>query len=98
MDRTGRIGMTAAGKAEILAMRLANDGAAGVKDARDDGGIDVGRVAFERRGTIHHGNAGQADIVLQRDGLAGELAARRALDRRLDVPGIVLVLLAFGTV
>ena len=98
MDRTGRVGMAAAGKAEILAMRLADDGAAGVEDARDDGGIGIGHVAFERRGAVHHGNAGQADIVLERDRLAGELAARRALDRRLDVPGVVLVLVALGTV
>ena len=98
VDRAGRIGMAAAGKAEILAMRLADDGAAGVENARDDGGVNIGRVALERRGAVHHGHAGEADIVLQRDRLAGELAARRALDRRLDVPGVVLVLVAFGTV
>ncbi len=98
MDGTGRIGMAAAGETEILAMGLAYDGATGIEDARDDGSIGVGYVTFKRRGTVHHGNAGQADIVLQRNQLAGELAARCALDRRLDVPGVVLVLVALRTV
>ena len=90
--------MAAAGEAEIFAMRLADDGAAGVEDARDDGGIHIGSIALECRGAVHHGHAGEADIVLQRDRLAGELAACRALDRGLDVPRIVLVLLAIRTI
>ena len=79
-------------------MGLADDGAAGIEDAGDDGGIGIGHVAFERRGAVHHGNAGQADIVLHRDGLAGKLAAGRALDLGLDVPGVVFVLLAFRAI
>jgi hypothetical protein len=86
--------MAAAGQAEILAMRLADDGAAGIKDAGHDGGVDVRHVALERRRTVHHRHAGQHDVVLQHDGLALELAARGAFDRGLDVPGIVLVLVA----
>src|SRR5258705_7163208 len=90
--------MAAAGEAEIFAMHLAEDGAAGIEDAGDDGGVGVGDVAFERRGAVHHGNAGEADIVFERDGLAGELAARGTLDRGLDVPGVELVFFALGTV
>ena len=77
MHRAGRAGMAAAGETKILAMRFADDGAAGVEDAGDDGGVGVGDIAFERRGAVHHRHAGEADIVLERDRLAGELAARR---------------------
>ena len=41
-----------------------------------------GTVAFEEGGADHHRHAGEADVVLQRDAAAGELAARLALDRR----------------
>ena len=98
VDRTGGAGVAAAGEAEIFAMDLADDGAAGVEHAGDDGRIDIGDIAFERRGAVHHRHAGEADIVLERDRLAGELAARRALDLGLDVPGVVFVLLAFGAI
>ena len=98
MDRTGSAGVAAAGEAEIFAMDLADDGAAGIEHAGDDGRIRIGRVAFEGRGAVHHGNAGEADVVLQRDGLAGKLAAGGALDLGLDVPGVVFVLLAFGAI
>ena len=64
MDGTGRIGMAAAGKTEILTMCLADDGAAGVENARDDGGVSLGCITLERRGAVHHGNTGQTDIVL----------------------------------
>ena len=47
-----------------------------------DGGVDIRDIAFERRGAVHHRHAGEADIVLHRDRLALQLAARRALDRR----------------
>ena len=98
VDGTRRAGVAAAGEAEIFAMRLADDGAAGVEHAGDDRRVGVGRVAFERRGAVHHRHARDADIVLDRDLLAGELAARRALDLGLDVPGVVFVLLAFRTI
>src|SRR6202035_3283039 len=62
------------------------------------GGIGIGDVALQRRGAVHHGNAGETDVVLDGNGLAGQFAARRALDRGLDVPGVVFVLLAFRAV
>src|SRR5258708_5626448 len=98
MDGTGRAGVATPGEAEIFAVHFAEDGAAGVEDAGDDGGVGVGDVAFQRRGTVHHRYAGEADIVLQRNGLAGELAAGRAFDRGLDVPGVIFVLLTFGAI
>ena len=76
VDRTGRGGVAAAGEAEILAMHLADDGGAGIEHAGHHGGVDVGHVAFERAGAVHHRHAGEADIVLQRHLLALELAAR----------------------
>ena len=74
VHRPGRAGVAAAGEAEILADGLADDGAAGVEDAGDDGGVDVGHVALERRGAVHHRHAGEADVVLERHLLALELA------------------------
>ena len=74
-------------------MRLADDLGAGIQHARDDGGVEIGHVAFQRRRAVHHRHAGQHDVVLERDRLALELAAGGALDRRLAVPGVVRVFL-----
>ncbi len=68
-------------------MRLADDGAAGIEDARDHGGIDIGHIAFERGRAVHHRHAGQADVVLEHDALAGQRPVGRALDLRLHIPG-----------
>ena len=92
VHRAGRAGVAAAGHAEELAMRLADDGGAGIEHALHDRGVDVGDVAFQRGRAVHHRHAGQHDVVLEHHGLALELAARRARDGRLDVPGVVLVL------
>ncbi len=96
--RSGGVGMASAGEAETLAMRLADDLAARVQDARDDGGVEVGYVALQGRRTIHHRHAREHHVVLEHDGLALKLALARALDRRLVVPGVVLVLLVAGPV
>jgi len=60
----------------LVASRMA----AGIENAFDDGRIDVRDIAFENIGADHHRHAGEADIVLERDAPAGELAARCALD------------------
>src|SRR5438105_9667298 len=98
MHGTGRAGVAAAGEAEIFAMDLAEDGAAGIEHASDDRRIGIGRITLERRGAVHHRHAREADVVLERDLLAGELAAGCALDLGLDVPSVILVLLAFGPI
>src|SRR5262249_47424956 len=67
-------GVAAAGHAVVLADRLAGDLAAGVEDARDDRGVDVGHRAFEEARADHHRHPGEANVVLQRDALAGERA------------------------
>ena len=93
VHRTGRAGMAAAGHAVIFAHRLAGDLAAGIEDALDHRRIDVRHIAFQKLRADHHRHAGKADIVLERDAAAGELAARPAFDRSLYVPGAVRVLL-----
>src|SRR5262249_61409673 len=87
----GGAGVAPAGKAKVLAVSLADDRATGIEDARDDRGIDVGDVAHERRSAVHHRHTGQADVVLERDRLPGELAARHAFHGRLHVPRVVAV-------
>src|ERR1700729_861836 len=74
-------------------MRLALDRCAGVQEMRNDRGVEVGDIAFERRGAIHHWHASDADIVLDSDRLPLELAARCALDIGLYVPGVERILL-----
>src|SRR5262245_5259831 len=93
VHRAGRAGMAAAGHAEIFAYRLAGDLAAGVENAGYYRRVDVGHVAFHELRADHHRHPGEADIVLERDLAAGELAARLALDRGLHVPGPVRILL-----
>ena len=76
-----------------FAHRLAGDFAAGIENALDHCRIDLRHIAFQKLGADHHRHAGKADIVLERDTAAGELAARFALDRGLHVPSAVRVLL-----
>ena len=93
VHRAAGAGVAAAGEAEIFAHRLADDRAAGIENARRDGRVDIRHIAFHRRGAVHHRHPGEADIVLERDPLALELAGSSALDLGLDVPGAVPVLL-----
>src|SRR5262249_37939790 len=92
VHRAGRAGMAAAGHAEILAHRLAGDLAAGIENALDHRGVDLRDVAVQELRADHHRHAGEADIVLERDAPARELAARFSLDRSLHVPRAVWVL------
>ena len=92
VHRTQRRGVAAAGQAKIFAMRLADDRAAGIENAGDDRRIDIRHVAFERRGAVHHRHAGEADIVLQDDALAGQRSVRGAAHFGLHRPGIERIL------
>src|SRR3984885_11477001 len=74
-------------------MRLALDRRAGVQETRNDRGVDVGDIAFEGRGAVHHWHASDTDIILDGDRLPLELAARRALNVSLYVPGVERILL-----
>jgi hypothetical protein len=77
--------VAAAREAEALADRLAEDGAAGVQDALDHGGVLVGHVAVQQRRPVAHGHAGDGDVVLDGDGPAGQRPTIGALDP--DPPG-----------
>src|SRR5712671_2090966 len=90
-DHAAGAGMTCAGKAEVLASGLAGDGTSGVENTRHDRGIEFGDVTFEQRRTIHHGNAGDADVVLDRDLLAAQQSFGSSLNIRLPVPGAVRI-------
>src|SRR5262245_13968983 len=93
VHRPAGAGVAAAGHAVVFAHRLAGDLAAGVENALDDGGVDLRHIAVQEIGANRHRHAGEADIVLERDAAAGELAARLALDRGLHRPGAERVLL-----
>ena len=93
VDHAGGGGGAAAVEAEIGVGGLADDGAAGIEDAGHHGRVDIGHVALEHRGAVHHGHAGEADVVLERDLLALERPPVRAPDLGLPVPGVVGVLL-----
>ena len=79
--------------AEGAAHGLAGDRAAGIEDAGDDGGVDLRHVAFQHRGADRHRHAGEADVVLQRHGLACEQPVARAAHLAAPIPGVVGVLL-----
>ena len=68
----GCAGVARARKTEILAGRLAGDGAAGFENPRYHRGIDFRDIAFKQDRTVHHGYAGDADVILDRYLLAAE--------------------------
>ena len=86
-------GVAAAGERAVLAVGLAEDGSAGIEHAGHHGGVDVRDIAFHPLGAVDHGEARDADRILDADPLAGEHAIRRALDLALHEPGIVGVFL-----
>ena len=94
----GGTGVGAAGEAKIFAHRLADDGRAGVEQARDDRRIDVGNVTFECRCAIHHRHARDTNVVFDCHGFTGELALRRAFDGRLVIPRAIFVLVTFWAI
>ena len=98
VHRPGKAGVRAAREAEHLAHGLADHRGAGIEQACDDGRVERGNEAFHGRRTVHHRHAGDADVVLDNHGLAGELAAGRAGDRGLDVPRAEFVLVRSGVV
>src|SRR5919199_902707 len=80
-DRPGVARVAAAREAQRLADGLADDLAARVQDAGDDGSVGLGDVAFEGGGAVHHRDARDADVVFYRDLLAGEGSLFCAPDR-----------------
>ena len=64
VHRTGRAGVAAARHAVIFAHRLAGDLAAGIEDALDDGGVDIGYVAFEKLAPIIIGTPARQTLSL----------------------------------
>lgn len=98
VDRSGRVGVTAARETKSLAVGFAEDGPTGVENPSGDGGVDVGDVALEGGRTVHHRDAREHDVVLEDHGPALELALARALDPGLVVPGVVRVFIRPGAV
>src|SRR5712691_6350050 len=88
--------MALSGHTKIFTVCLAEDGAAGVENAADDGRVDLGHIALEGGRPVHHRHAGEHHVVLEDYGLALELASARSLDARLVIPGVVRVLLRSG--
>src|SRR3990172_9403254 len=82
----------------MLADGLPNDLAAGIEDTRHDRSVAVRYVALENGGAVHHRNACDADVVLDRDPLAAECTIRCPCDRAAPVPGVERVLLRWRSV
>ena len=94
----GIVGVAAAREAQVLAYRFTDDLGAGVEQTGDHRRVDVGHVALEYRSAVHHRHAGDADVVLDRDGAAFEPAAARAADGALVIPGAERVLGRFRAI
>ena len=82
----------------MLADGLADDLAPGVEDPSDDRCVDVGHESFEQRGSIHHRHARHGDVVLDSNGLSGQLARAGAFDGATPVPGVQWILFRRGPV
>src|SRR6202162_3403118 len=76
-----------AGKQKTSQGGVIAEGASRVEDPLHHGGIDLRHIPFEQRRSVHHGNAGDADVVLDRDLLAGQQTVAAGMDIRLPVPG-----------
>ena len=96
--RTAVARVAAAGEAQALADGFAQNGPARVEDARHDCGVTARHVAFQHAAPVHHGHAGDADVVLDGEGLARERAGRCAGDVRAPVPGAQGILRGRGAV
>ncbi|ASM75253.1 hypothetical protein SULPSESMR1_04534 (plasmid) [Pseudosulfitobacter pseudonitzschiae] len=82
------VGMGAARKAEVFTMRLARDNGTGTQHPGHNGGIDLGRVPFHDRRSVHHRHTGKAHGILKHDTLAAQLPVGRAAHFGLHVPGV----------
>ena len=71
-------GEAGAAPRELLHLELAGDGGARVEQARDHGRVEVRHVAVHHVRAERHRHPGERDVILERDGLAVERAARRA--------------------
>jgi hypothetical protein len=83
---TGRSRVAPCGYAQVLADCLADDLAAGGEDPPHDGRVDVRDVITQRRRAVHHRDAGERDVVLQRDGASREGTDVRLTDRAAPAP------------
>src|SRR5438093_10223266 len=74
------------------ALPISDDLASGVENPGDERRVDVGHVAFENGGAVHHRDPGHAHVVLDRDLLASQRSRGGAFDRALPVPRVEPVL------
>jgi hypothetical protein len=95
VHRACAVGVAPAREAKSLAVGLAHDGAAGIEHPRCHGGIDLGHVAVQDAGAVHHGHAGQHDVVLQNDLLTREGPGSGAGHDASVVPGVARILLGW---
>ena len=93
-DRPERAGVAAGGERAILGGCLAGDGAAGIENAGNDGGVDVGNIAFQHPAAVHRRNAGDAHRVFDADIIAFENARLRALDVAAHIPAVIGIFLS----
>ena len=84
--------MTAAGQAIVLADGFAENHPTGVEHARNDSSVLIGNEVGVDGRAVHHRHSGDADIVLDGDAFAFELAAAGALDSAFPIPGVVGIL------
>ena len=90
------VGVAAPRIAEVLAVRLPEDGGASVEHAVDDRGVELGYVAGEGRRSVHHGDTGDGDVVLHGDGAAGQRSCVGAANFGLPIPRVERVVLRCG--
>ena len=85
-------------EAQVFACSLARDGAAGIEDTGDYGGVHFWHIAFQQLRAIHHWDASHADIVFDGDSLPLKNALVGPFDLRLPIPGIERILIGSRTI
>src|SRR5690348_4475933 len=88
--------MAAAGEAQVLADGLAGDNRPGVERPGDDGGVAAWHVALNRDRAVHHLQAGDLDVVLDRDPAARQRPVVAGADLTGDIPSPEVVVRSAG--
>ena len=71
---------------------------AGIKNTGHNGGVDFRGIAFENAAAVHHGDAGDTDVVLDGQGFSRQRSRGRAFDIRPPVPGPERVVFRLGPI
>ncbi|MNL19013.1 hypothetical protein D3C87_1401910 [compost metagenome] len=80
--------VAATGEAVVFTGRLAQNGDPVVQQTGHHGSVEFRYEAFQWGGAVHHRDASQGDVVLERNSLASKFALTGAIHLSPVIPGI----------